>query len=152
NDARKPRVAYQRERRADQPCRLRQQPADAAHLVRQRLADIDRGVAAGETLGKAAADRERQRIPLRLGQQRTEPQVAELACAPGGEKRLARGGLRKRFASPHDLVRKPVSTFRDHADTLYACFLFGPGRKFNTRAPSLIAPAICDFGTESIWV
>ena len=66
HDARHAGVARDRERSADQPRRLREPPAGAAHLRLDHLADIDGGLAAGEALGEAAADRRAAAPPSRL--------------------------------------------------------------------------------------
>src|SRR6266568_5008722 len=77
DDARRVRVARDRQRAADQARGLRQQKAGAAHLRLEHFADVNRCVAASEALGKSAADRKRQRIPVSFGHQRAEAQVAE---------------------------------------------------------------------------
>ena len=70
-------VAADRERRADQPRRLRQQPTGRAGARLENFADIDHGAAVGEPPRKPAPDRERQRRPVGIRDQRAEAQVTE---------------------------------------------------------------------------
>src|SRR5262245_13256021 len=71
-------VARERQRRPDQPHRLRQPPADAAHRGLQHLAGVDRAFTVGEALAETLADREWQRGPALFRQQRAEARIADL--------------------------------------------------------------------------
>ncbi len=78
-----------------------------------------------------------QRVPVLIRQQRAEAEIAEFF------------GLRR-------FERQTIVSFqsrqRSHGKHSRYAFFFIPGRKFKTFAPSLIAVAICGFGTLSIWV
>jgi hypothetical protein len=72
------RIARDRQRAADQPRGLREQPARAAHLRLDDFADVDDSRTACEALRKPAADGGGKRHPLRLAHQRAEPQIADI--------------------------------------------------------------------------
>src|SRR6185503_18658826 len=72
------------QRPADDPCKLRQPPADAAEARLLDRADIDDGLSIGKTLGEAPPDRQRQTAPLLVGQQIVEAAVVEQDGVRGG--------------------------------------------------------------------
>src|SRR5205814_6493809 len=70
-------LGTRRQRPADQARELRQPPAGAAKTRLLHRADIDHGLAIGETLRKTPPDRQRQPAPLLVGQQIVEAAVVE---------------------------------------------------------------------------
>ena len=66
-----------RQRRADQAGRMRQQPTRHIRAGLQNFAHIDRRVAVGEPPREPAPDRKWQRSPVVIGDERSEAQIAE---------------------------------------------------------------------------
>src|SRR5687768_2328433 len=71
-------VARGRQRRADQPRQLGQQPAATAEAAFHHFPGIEDRAALGDALAEAAAGGRRQAGPVRLANQRAEAKIADL--------------------------------------------------------------------------
>src|SRR5262249_18811504 len=111
------------------PERLRQPPAGAAQPRLDHLAAVHDGVAAGETLGEAVADRRRQRRPVGIADQRAEAQIAqEIGLRPPPLRRHDVGFGRRAFhwrAVRSALPSASRRTMRDPRRIRAASFGFG---------------------------
>ena len=145
DDARRMRVARDRQRPADQPRGLRE-PASrrgssasrSPRRRRRRCCRRARRLEKRRRIGSGSAAQSASR------QQRAEPQIAEFAARSRGERS---GALN---AATCDLTWLMAFRFRCRGSVMRSGSSSSPGRKLSTLAPSRIAVAICGFGTDSI--
>src|SRR5215469_7605690 len=87
-------VARGRQRCADEPQRLCEEPAGTAQMRLQNRAHIDGGRAGGEPLGEATPDREWELVPIGLAQEGAEAQIAESRAITAAIAALHRSFIR----------------------------------------------------------
>jgi len=77
DDSGNARVGMKRERRADHPRGLRQEPAPDVEAGFDDFAGVDDGTLVGDALAEPAADFAGERVPFGFGEKRAEARVAK---------------------------------------------------------------------------